>query len=124
MFDHVAIRAGDLASSRSVFKTVLATLGIEPTSDGETLTMWHDFLISSASEQRPPTRRAHVAFTAPSRQHVDAFWQARLDAGLRDDGAPGVRAQYGADYYGAFLLDADGNSLEAVNRGGPPRGAG
>jgi catechol 2,3-dioxygenase-like lactoylglutathione lyase family enzyme len=116
MFDHVLIRTRDLAASRGLFATVLAALEIEPTSDGESLVIWHDFVLAGASEERPPTRAAHIAFAAPSREHVDAFWQAGLDAGLSDGGAPGARSQYGADYYGAFLLDAAGNSIEAVRR--------
>ena len=60
------------------------------------------------------TRGLHVGFRAPSREAVDAFWQAGIDAGYRDDGAPGPRTAYGPDYYGGFLLDPDGNSAEAV----------
>ena len=59
------------------------------------------------------TRRLHIGFAAPSREHVDAFWRAGTEAGYQDDGAPGPRPQYHADYYGAFLLDPDGNSAEA-----------
>ena len=67
------------------------------------------------------TRRLHIAFVAPSRAHVHAFWQAGIEAGYRDDGAPGLRPQYRDDYFGAFLLDPDGNNVELVNhnRGGP-----
>ena len=61
------------------------------------------------------TRGLHVGFRAPSRAAVDAFWQAGIDAGYRDDGAPGPRTEYGPDYYGGFLLDPDGNSAEAVH---------
>ncbi|HEX4484143.1 MAG TPA: VOC family protein [Solirubrobacteraceae bacterium] len=124
MFDHVSIRTRDLAASRGLFATVLAVLEIEPTSDGESLVIWHDFVLAGASEQRPPTSGAHIAFAAPSREHVDAFWQAGLDAGMRDDGAPGDRSQYGAGYYGAFLLDPGGNSIEAVHRAELRKGPG
>jgi catechol 2,3-dioxygenase-like lactoylglutathione lyase family enzyme len=61
------------------------------------------------------TRNLHVGFRAPSREAVDAFWRAGIDAGYRDDGAPGPRTVYGPDYYGGFLLDPDGNSAEAVH---------
>jgi predicted lactoylglutathione lyase len=64
------------------------------------------------------TRRLHLALAAPSRAGVDAFWRAGTEAGYRDDGAPGPRPQYGEDYYGGFLLDPDGNSVEAVHLGG------
>jgi predicted lactoylglutathione lyase len=52
---------------------------------------------------------------APSRERVDAFWHAGIEAGHRDDGAPGPRPQYSKDYYGTFLLDPDGNNVELVN---------
>ena len=61
------------------------------------------------------TRGLHVGFRAPDRAAVDAFWQAGIDAGHPSDGAPGPRTAYGPDYYGAFLLDPDGNSVEAVH---------
>ena len=60
------------------------------------------------------TRRLHVGFAAPSREHVDEFWRVGTAAGFRDYGAPGPRPQYSDTYYGAFLLDPDGNSIEAV----------
>jgi predicted lactoylglutathione lyase len=56
----------------------------------------------------------HVAFTAKSRSQVDAFHQAAMTAGGRDNGPPGLRPQYHPNYYGAFILDADGNNIEAV----------
>ncbi len=61
------------------------------------------------------TRGLHVGFRARDRAQVDAFWQAGVDAGYRDEGAPGPRTQYGPTYYGGFLLDPDGNSVEAVH---------
>jgi len=61
------------------------------------------------------TRGLHVGFRARDRAQVDAFWQAGIDAGYRDDGAPGPRTHYGSTYYGGFLLDPDGNSVEAVH---------
>jgi len=66
---------------------------------------------------KPVTRGLHVGFAAHSRAHVDAFWRAGRDAGYRDDGTPGERPRYREDYYGAFLLDPDGNSAEAVHHG-------
>ena len=67
--------------------------------------------------RNPPTRRLHVGFVAPSRDQVDEFWRAGTEAGYRDDGEPGPRPEYRSDYYGAFLLDPDGNSAEAVHHG-------
>ena len=63
----------------------------------------------------PGDPRPDVGFRAPNREAVDAFWQAGIDAGFRDAGAPGPRAIYGPDYYGGFLLDPDGNSAQAVH---------
>jgi predicted lactoylglutathione lyase len=63
---------------------------------------------------KKPTSGVHVAFTAKSRSQVDAFHQAAMTAGGRDNGPPGLRSQYHPNYYGAFILDADGNNIEAV----------
>jgi catechol 2,3-dioxygenase-like lactoylglutathione lyase family enzyme len=123
MFDHVTIRAHDLDASRSFFATVLATLDVETTLELGSLVAWKDFTLSAQSDEHPATGAAHIAFAAPSREHVDAFWQAGVEAGNADDGAPGIRPQYREDYYGAFLLDPDGNSVEAVNYGGVRRTA-
>jgi catechol 2,3-dioxygenase-like lactoylglutathione lyase family enzyme len=75
-------------------------------------------------EGEPLTRRLHAGFAAPSRGHVDAFWRALVDAGYRDDGSPGPRPRYRPDYYGAFILDPDGNSVEAVHHGDVRRDGG
>jgi catechol 2,3-dioxygenase-like lactoylglutathione lyase family enzyme len=115
MFDHVTIRVGDRAASERFYDTVLAALGIDRTYRTRWFTEWEDFSVTDAGDGDPPTRRLHVAFAAASREHVDAFWRAGVDAGYTDDGKPGRRPQYGPDYYGGFLLDPDGNSAEAVH---------
>jgi hypothetical protein len=69
----------------------------------------------ATDREHPVSRGLPVGFRAPDRAAVDAFWQAGIDAGHRDDGAPGPRSVYGPDYYGGFLLDPDGNSVEAVH---------
>jgi catechol 2,3-dioxygenase-like lactoylglutathione lyase family enzyme len=117
MFDHVTIRVSDRAASERFYDTVLRAIGIERTDSGDHYPEWDDFSIAETSEEKPVTRRLHVAFFASSRKLVDAFWRAGVDAGYRDDGAPGLRPEYGADYYGGFLLDPDGNSAEAVHHG-------
>ena len=115
MFDHVGVAVSDLAASERFYRTVLSALGIEPDyADGE-LVEWEDWAIGPTDHEHPVTRGLHVGFRAPSRDAVDAFWQAGIDAGFRDDGAPGPRTVYGPDYYGGFLLDPDGNSAEAVH---------
>jgi catechol 2,3-dioxygenase-like lactoylglutathione lyase family enzyme len=115
VFDHVTIRVSDRAASERFYETVLGALGIQKTSSGARYAEWDDFSLGEATGDRPATRRLHIAFGAPSRDHADAFWRAGTDAGHRDDGAPGPRAEYRDDYYGAFLLDPDGNSAEAVH---------
>ena len=117
MFDHVTIRVSDRGASEQFYDTLLRTLGIEPTHSSEWFVEWDDFGLSEASDEKPLTRRLHVAFAAPSRAHVDEFWRVGTAAGYRDDGAPGTRPEYSEDYYGAFLLDPDGNSAEAVHHG-------
>jgi catechol 2,3-dioxygenase-like lactoylglutathione lyase family enzyme len=116
MLDHVTLRVADLGASRRFYETVLATLGIvSPTHADDELVEWDDFGLSPATAEKPVTRRLHLGFGAPSREHVDAFWEAGTRAGYTDDGAPGPRPEYGPDYYGGFLLDPDGNSAEAVH---------
>src|SRR5918994_614646 len=117
MFDHVTIRVSDREASERFYVTVLATLGIEQTHSDEHFAEWNDFSLARADAEHPPTRRLHVGFTAPSRAHVDEFWRVGTEAGYRDDGPPGLRPEYSDDYYGAFLLDPDGNSAEAVHHG-------
>jgi predicted lactoylglutathione lyase len=108
--------------SERFYALVLSTLGIERTYTGDDYAEWDDFALGQASDDRLPTTRLHVAFVAPSREAVDAFWSAGTDAGFRDDGKPGLRPQYRDDYYGAFLLDPDGNSAEAVHHGSMRQG--
>jgi len=115
VFDHVTIRVADLPASEAFYATVLQTLGIERTYTGEELVEWQDFSIAPADAEHPVSRRLHVGFVAPSRERADAFWRVGTEAGHRDDGAPGPRPEYGGDYYGAFLLDPDGNNVEVVS---------
>jgi catechol 2,3-dioxygenase-like lactoylglutathione lyase family enzyme len=122
MFDHVGIRVADRDASERFYTTVLATLGVEQSYRDDDLIEWDDFAMSPESPGKPVTRRLHIGFVAPSREHVDAFHRAGVEAGYRDDGAPGLREQYQPGYYGAFLLDPDGNSVEAVHRSGMRQG--
>ena len=113
MFDHLGIRVSDLTASSRFYSTVFQR---EPV--GEKYLEWDDFSIAATEEERPLARHLHVAFAAPSREDVDAFWRRGTEAGYRSDGEPGSRPQYTIDYYGGFLLDPDGNSVEAVHRPG------
>jgi catechol 2,3-dioxygenase-like lactoylglutathione lyase family enzyme len=115
VFDHVTIRASDRQASERFYETVLLPIGIGKTHSGEHYAEWIDFSVAQATADRPVTRRLHIAFVAPSREHVDEFWRVGTGAGYRDDGPPGPRPQYSPAYYGSFLLDPDGNSAEAVH---------
>jgi catechol 2,3-dioxygenase-like lactoylglutathione lyase family enzyme len=120
MLDHVTIRVSDREASRRFYDTVLG----EATHATQWYEEWGDFSIAQADDEHPVTRNLHVGFAAPSREEVDAFWQRGVDAGYRSDGEPGLRPQYSPEYYGGFLLDPDGNSIESVHStrtvSGPP----
>src|SRR5437588_2582302 len=113
--DHTHLRVADLAASRSFYETVLEPLEIPLLiDDGETA----QFPNFGLSADGTASSGAHVAFVASQREMVDAFHAAGLSAGYRDNGAPGVRS-YGPpimEYYSAYLLDPDGNNVEAVHR--------
>ena len=106
MFDHVTIGASDPGASERFYDTVLSAIGIE---------RGNDFSVAAADADQPVTRGLHIGFGAPSRELVDAFWRVGTESGFRNDGEPGPRPIYSEDYYGAFLLDPDGNSVEAVH---------
>jgi catechol 2,3-dioxygenase-like lactoylglutathione lyase family enzyme len=115
VFDHVTIRVSDRAASERFYDRVLAVIGIDETYSDDQFTEWDGFSLAEASAWKPVTRGLHVGFGASSRERVDEFWQAGVDAGFESDGEPGPRTEYGDDYYGGFLLDPDGNSAEAVH---------
>jgi catechol 2,3-dioxygenase-like lactoylglutathione lyase family enzyme len=117
VFDHVTIRVSDRAASQAFYGAVLESLGVENTYSDARFAEWDDFSLTAADDENPVTRGLHIGFGARSREHVDAFWRAGTQAGHPDDGTPGPRTEYRHDYYGAFLLDPDGNSAEAVHHG-------
>jgi catechol 2,3-dioxygenase-like lactoylglutathione lyase family enzyme len=123
LFEQVTIRASDQAASEAFYSAVLDTIGIERTRTGTEVGAWREFALAAADAAHPPTGRLHIGFAAPSREHVDEFWRVGTAAGHPDDGQPGPRPEYGEDYYGAFLLDPDGNSAEAVHHDTIPSGA-
>ena len=122
MFDHVTIRVTDRAASERFYDLILLPLGIERTYRTGTFSEWRDFSLAAADDANPPTRRLHLGFVAPTREQVDGFWRAGTEAGYFSDGEPGPRPEYRDDYYGAFLVDPDGNSAEAVHHGALRRG--
>jgi catechol 2,3-dioxygenase-like lactoylglutathione lyase family enzyme len=122
MFDHVTLRVPDLAEAERRFQGLLDPLAIDQSLSRRGFAAWEDFMLTLPDDEHPGSERAHVAFVARTREAVDEFWQAGIEAGMRDDGPPGPRPQYGADYYGAFLRDAAENSFEAVHHEHPRRG--
>jgi catechol 2,3-dioxygenase-like lactoylglutathione lyase family enzyme len=117
VFDHVGLSVSDLEVSRRCYELALAELGYGEPYSGPNIVEWEDLAISEARGDRPVTRNLHLALVASSREQVDAWWGAMTAAGHPDDGAPGPRPQYSPTYYGAFVRDPDGNSLEAVHQG-------
>jgi len=115
VLDHVDIRVSDRDASLRFYETVLGVLGRTEHVDDAEIIDWGDFSI--VSDGQPVAKHLHIAFYAPSHELVDAFHRAGVAAGQPDDGAPGPRPQYRDDYYGAFLRDPDGNSVEAVYTG-------
>lgn len=125
LIDHVQLVVADLAASRRFYEAVLAALSVPLGGEGEGF-FWADELFvsspTSAAAQGQLTGRHHLAFQARDRAAVDAFHRAGLAAGGRDNGGPGERA-YHPGYYAAFLLDPDGNNIEAVFHGPANRSA-
>jgi hypothetical protein len=115
----VTLHAEDVAGSTRFYETVLATLGLAPALTPDRAE-WPGGLRLLPAGAAGPTRHLHIGFAAPTRGHVDRFWQAGIRAGHRDDGGPGPRPEYGEGYYGGFLLDPDGNSAEAVHHDSVP----
>jgi catechol 2,3-dioxygenase-like lactoylglutathione lyase family enzyme len=111
VFDHLDIAAGDIEASRAFYVRALG----EPTADKEWVEWDNDFGIRPADAGHPLTGRLHVAFGVATRDDVDAWWRHMADAGYTSDGEPGPRPEYSATYYGGFILDPDGNSIEAVH---------
>jgi catechol 2,3-dioxygenase-like lactoylglutathione lyase family enzyme len=119
MFDHVIINVGDLAASRAFYERALGPLGAAVVMEfGDRCAFGFDqrpqFWLAA---RNPVTTGLHIAFPAETREAVDAFHVAALAAGGTDNGAPGPRPQYHQAYYGAFVLDAHANNVEAVNHG-------
>ena len=125
LIDHIGLVVRDLAASKDFYCAVFGVLKI-PIGGSDESNLWADELFisapGSAEVQGPLTGRHHIAFQAQDRAMVDAFHLAALAHGGRDNGAPGERA-YHPGYYAAFVLDPDGNNIEAVCRDGADRSA-
>jgi catechol 2,3-dioxygenase-like lactoylglutathione lyase family enzyme len=123
MIDHTGISVSDFNKSKAFYSQALAPIGYTKLLEfpvavtGKTDVAGFgeagkpDFWISGGAANNPPI---HIAFRVNSRAIVDAFYKAALEAGGKDNGAPGIRAIYHPNYYGAFILDPDGHNIEAV----------
>ena len=118
MFDHVKFGVSDYAASKAFFVKALAPLGVAiiaegvPTYGVELCGNGNTSLCLFQTGEKPA--HLHLAFTAETRQHVDAFHRAALEAGGKDNGAPGLRPHYHSNYYAAFVIGPDGHNIEAV----------
>ena len=118
MFDHVKFGASDYAKSKSFFLSALEPLGVTAGSEGEPfygieLCGSNDSSLCLYQAAQRPTP-LHIAFVADTRQQVKAFYRAALEAGGKDNGAPGLRPNYHANYYAAFIIGPDGHNIEVV----------
>ena len=118
MFDHVKFGVSDYAASKSFFLKALEPLGVAVVQDGPlgVELCRPDSTSSLCIRQKPEEKPAHLhlAFSAENRQQVEAFYRAALNAGAKDNGAPGLRPNYHANYYAAFVIGPDGHNIEAV----------
>lgn len=125
LIDHIQLVVWDLDVARRFYTGVAQALNIPVSGSGEGF-FWIDELVissaDSAAAQGEMTGRQHLAFQARDEAMVDAFYQAALASGGQDNGAPGKRA-YHPGYYAAFVLDPDGNNIEAVYHGAARRSA-
>ena len=115
MIDHTAVNISDKESAKSFYTQALEPLGYTLAFEmGEFMGFADANGMDLGVVRRDPAGGAHVAFKCDDHASVDAFYAAAMAAGGKDNGAPGIREHYHEHYYGAFVLDADGNNIEAV----------
>src|SRR4029079_4220142 len=118
MFAHVKFGVSDYAASKAFFLEALEPLGVAVVAEGpptygvELCTKGEASLCLYQTEEKPAP--LHLAFTAQTRQQVEAFYRAALEAGGKDNGPPGIRPQYNPSYYAAFVIGPDGHNIEVV----------
>ena len=126
LIDHIGLVVRDLPASKAFYTAVFNALKI-PIGGSDDKNFWADELFisapGSAEVQGALTGRVHLAFQAEDQAMVNAFYEAAMTHGGRNNGPPGERAAYHAGYYAAFVLDPDGNNIEAVTRAGAERSA-
>ena len=119
LIDHLQLVVKDLKTSQKFYEAIFKVLGIPMGGEGDGF-FWADELFVSSKESQAAqghlTGRHHLAFQAKDNKMVEAFYEAGLKAGGKDNGAPGERP-YHPGYYAAFLIDPDGNNIEAVYHG-------
>lgn len=114
MIDHIGINVSDYLQSKVFFQTALEPLGFKLIMEIEGWAGFGDDTPDFWITEKAPCAPTHIAFRSPDRASVDAFYAAALSAGGIDNGPPGIREMYHPNYYGAFVLDHDGNNIEAV----------
>jgi catechol 2,3-dioxygenase-like lactoylglutathione lyase family enzyme len=119
MFDHVVFSVSDYEASKAFFLKALAPLEVKVAfEDTLGIEIYRPNIVASLclrrSEGTPTTPPLHLAFTAETREQVREFHRAALEAGGKDNGAPGIRSQYSGTYYAAFVIDPDGHNVEVV----------
>jgi catechol 2,3-dioxygenase-like lactoylglutathione lyase family enzyme len=120
LIDHVQLRVSNVELSKRFYRAVLTALGMpEALVEGNGFFYADELFVDQADG---PVSRIHIAFQVPDRRTVEAFHRAAIAAGGRDNGAPGERS-YHPGYYAAFVLDPDGNNIEAVHHGEATRSA-
>ena len=118
MFDHVKFGVRNYAASRAFFLKALEPLGVTVATEwppsGVELSQPQGKVSLCLYQTEEKPAHLHLAFTAKTRQQVEAFYRAALEAGGRDNGAPGLRTHYHSNYYAAFVIDPDGHNIETV----------
>lgn len=120
MLDHITFHSKDIEKTKAFYSKVLAPLGYELKGDNTYGDVrWLGFSANGKidtwfTNKLPATSPAHIAWVAKSHGAVDAFYAAAIEAGAIDNGTPGIREHYHAHYYAAFVIDPDGNNIEAV----------
>jgi len=122
LIDHVHLIARDLAASKRFYAAALGALGRRIEGEGEHYFWSDELFVSTADQHTRGETRVHLAFQARDRAAVERFHSAAIAAGGQDNGAPGLRP-YHPDYYAAFVIDPDGNNIEAVFHGPGQRSA-
>ena len=125
LIDHIQLVVKDLAASKKFYTTALKALDIPMGGEGLDFFWFDEVFVSSADSKAAMgvlTGRTHLAFQARDQKMVQAFYHATLEAGGKDNGAPGERP-YHPGYYAAFVIDPDGNNIEAVYHGPAKRSA-